>query len=192
MIEFTVDLSEIERLRRLLPEMGPILDEETERSMLEAGMLMTGMVAARTPVNFGTLRASIQFPAGFEVRGTPQSPEYKGVVRAGAQALAGTSPYEYANYVEFGTRPHLPPRAPIELWVMRKFGLEGEEAQRVTDAVRWSIAARGTSQHAMNTYGTKGYRMFQRAWAEGGEASTRRIFEATPARAVERWARMAR
>lgn len=29
------------------------------------------------------------------------------------------SPIEYASYVEFGTKPHMPPHRPIELWVER-------------------------------------------------------------------------
>lgn len=66
------------------------------------------------------------------------------------------SPLEYAAPVEYGTKPHFPPVAPIELWCQRKLGLDGKEAQSVALAIARKIRWKGT----------KGAHMFERAMTE--------------------------
>lgn len=179
MIKFEIDVTEIRALAKAVPEMQGVIEEETDAAMMEAGMLLTTMVAARTPVNFGILRSSIQFPAGFEVRGMPGA-ELTGTVKAGRVSMAGSSPWEYANYVEFGTRPHWPPAGPIQLWVIRKLHPPAEEVEMITRGVQAAIARRGTKGHAM----------FKRAWDEGGQNRVNRIFSQVPVRAVQKWTGM--
>lgn len=176
MIRFKIDVTEIEALAKAAPQMITIIEDEIESAMNESGMLLTTMVAGRTPVNFGILRSSIQFPTGFEVRGSPGK-NLQGHVRAGPMHVAGSSPHEYANYVEFGTRPHWPPEGPIMLWVIRKLQPPADMVYLVTRGVQRAIAARGT----------EGQQMFKRAWQEGGREQVERIFSQVPAKAIKRW-----
>lgn len=176
-ISFNIDVSELTRLAAALPEMVVILSEEMEKGMEESGMLLTTMVAARTPVNYGLLRASIGYPRGFEMRGGGSILDtLRGIVGAADLTMAmggtGTSTSKYVTYVEEGTAPHWPPAAPLKLWAIRKFGDE-----RIGYMVQRAIARRGT----------KGAHMFQRAWNEGGKERVTRIWKQVPARAVKRF-----
>jgi hypothetical protein len=177
-ITFQVDMREVVQLMDAIPAMRGIVEEEIDRAMSESGLLLTTMVSARTPVNFGILRSSIQFPMGFEVRGRPAD-VLEGLTAAGKMQLAGTSPHVYSNYVEFGRRPgKWPPEGPIQLWVMRKFELEGQALQDTTFLVRRAIGQKGT----------KGAKMFQRAWDEGGKTRVERFWQDVPVKAVRRFA----
>ena len=55
MITFKLDVEEIDRLARATPELSNLLADELKNAMEEAGLLLTTMVADRTPVNFGIL-----------------------------------------------------------------------------------------------------------------------------------------
>jgi len=181
-IRFDIDMREVVQLMDAVPAMGGIVEEEIDNAMSESGMLLTTMVSARTPVNFGILRSSIKFPTGFEVRGRPAS-VLEGLTAAGKMQLAGTSPNVYANFVEFGRRPgKWPPEGPIQLWVMRKFGLQGQALQDTTFLVRRKIGQRGT----------KGAYMFKRAWDEGGKRKIEKIWRDVPVKAVKRFASVVR
>lgn len=53
----------------------------------------------------------------------------------------------HAQYVEFGTDPHMPPLAPILKWVERKradLGIKKGEVEKVAEAIRWKIFKHGT------------------------------------------------
>lgn len=109
----------------------------------EVGMEVFGIVEqvatearTRTPVGVsGLLRASI----GTRVMlGTDASTLVRGEIFTGAQA-------PYAVYVEMGTKPHWPPRAPLELWAARVLG-----DARLWFVVARAIARRGTrARHFM-------------------------------------------
>lgn len=73
----------------------------------------------------------------------------------------------YAAVVEFGSRPHWPPREPIIRWVKKKFGKNLGEAEVKSAAflVSRAISRRGTSGHFM----------FQRAFEQNQEAAERLI-----------------
>lgn len=95
----------------------------------------------RTPVGVsGLLRASI---ATRVTQGTDSSHLVRGEVYTGAQA-------PYAVYVEEGTKPHWPPRAPLELWATRVLG----------NTKLWFVVARAIARR-----GTRGRHMFQLAMA---------------------------
>jgi hypothetical protein len=184
-ISFELDVREIVALAEAVPAMRGVIDDEIESAMQESGLLLTAMVSARTPVNFGILRSSIEFPQGFEVRGRP-SDTLEGLARAGAVQLAGTSPRVYSNYVEFGRRPgKWPPHGPILLWVIRKLGLEGQAAEDATFLIRRKIGKEGTDPERFQPM--KG-RMFQRAWDGGGRSKVERIWQQVTVKAVRRWA----
>ena len=62
----------------------------------------------------------------------------------------------HAPFMEFGTRPHLPPLEPILGWVKRKVRVQAtrgarrkrrttdQEALKIANAIRWSIKKNGT------------------------------------------------
>ncbi len=57
---------------------------------------------------------------------------------------------QYAEYVETGTRPHMPPVKALLLWVKLKFGAQDEKsALGIAWAVAKTIAKRGTQGHWM-------------------------------------------
>lgn len=53
----------------------------------------------------------------------------------------------YATAVEFGTEPHKVPFDAIHEWVVRKFGLVGDEAKRVAWAIVKKIEKEGTNEY---------------------------------------------
>jgi len=176
-IKFQIDTSEIEHLARLMPWMREVIAEEMKAAMDESGLLLTGLVADRTPVNYGVLRSSIEFPQGYMVRGTSVA-ELTGTIAASKKdSISGTSAHEYANYVEFGTRPHLPPVGPLILWALRKFGVGVDEAYDIAKGVQYKIAARGT----------EGAHMFRDAWNLGGKKRVSEFFRQVPVKAIRRY-----
>lgn len=59
----------------------------------------------------------------------------------------------YALPVEFGSKPHWPPLAPIEFWVKRKLRLPAAQIKRVAFLVARKIARRGTAPRRIFTLG---------------------------------------
>jgi hypothetical protein len=106
--------------------------------------------ATLTPVDQGILRASIY---GRVVELWPTVEGHLG------------SPLVYAEPVEYGSRPHWPPRAPIQAWVRRKFGLAGRELLSVAFLVARAISRRGT----------RGHFMFQQGFRKAQEVAPRFI-----------------
>ena len=177
-ITFTIDVSELLRLAAAVPVLADALEEEGDRAMEESGMLLTGMVAARTPVNTGLLRSSISWPQGFEKQGSLLD-TLRGIVGASNKQpgyMGGVSTSVYVEYVEEGTSPHWPPIFPIRYWAIRKFGNE-----KLADLIRYKIAMKGT----------KGAHMFQQAWEQGGQAGVSRIWDQVPVKAVARFEKAA-
>lgn len=118
----------------------------------------------RTPVGVsGILRASIGTRL---MRGTDASVLVHGEVFTGAQA-------PYALFVEEGTRPHFPPRAPIELWAQRVLG----------DRRLWFVVARAIARR-----GTRARHMFRDAL----DVVKPRIFPTVQAAAAVAWQRIGR
>lgn len=127
-----------------------------------ATQYLQGEVIDRTPAAEGALRDSAfthveELPTGMI-----------GVV-------AMSSPYVEA--VEIGTKPHMPPIAPLEQWVKTKLGLSGKEGARAARGIQWKI------YH----HGTKGAHMFERT-LEAGAAEVERLFAATMRRLADRLA----
>lgn len=50
----------------------------------------------------------------------------------------------YAPDIEFGTRPHFPPVAPLQEWAIKKLHVSQGESRRVGFAIARAIARRGT------------------------------------------------
>lgn len=123
-----------------------------------------GATARETPVNTGALRASLG-----------------SFVWTGPDWVRGAvgSPVAYAPYVEYGTRPHWPPLAPLEAWARRKFTLgSGAEATKEARSIARRVA------FAISKRGTKAARMLRHAFARAGPQLPRYVGQA-----VDRWKR---
>lgn len=123
-------------------------------SYKEAGLYLEGEVAKRTPVNTGRLRKSVSSR-----------------VRSSGKYQYGQvfSPLWYANAVERGQRPHLPPERPLVLWVKRKLSNVKARlkkmlapgtaikmpSQQVVRRVAWAVRKK------IARAGTKGVHMFK-------------------------------
>lgn len=121
-----------QRVIRALGESPELFAEAFVPAAWEAALLVQREVVERTPRGAtAALANSIQ----------ARDPE---ILPEGVIAAVGTS-LSYAEPVELGTRPHMPPVEPIQLWVQAKLGIsDPEEAERVAYLIAWKIKARGT------------------------------------------------
>lgn len=143
MSEGLFDVADLRRLEAAFKAAPELVQEEMRGFMTEATALLQGEVQSRTPTTHGTLRGSI----------IGSVTELEGGI--GVQGVVGSA-LEYAEAVELGTRPHMPPVAPLVDWVRQKFGLSGKEAQ----SAAWRVA-RGIARH-----GTPAAGMFHFAWRD--------------------------
>lgn len=167
-------------LEARLNNAGPKVNPVVTQTIVKALMLFQFEVSRRTPKGISQnpgLKSSIQYKLI-----TPLSGELGSVVK-------------YLEPVEYGSKPHWPPRAPIELWVRRKLvskinlkaasrktikgrrrkvsAIDAKEARIKSLAflICRAISRRGTSRWAEMTLGTKGFLMFRR----GFEAAMPRV-----------------
>jgi hypothetical protein len=75
-------------------------------------------------VNFGQLRQSIK----------------RAPLPRGAQVFSDAPHFPF---IEYGTRAHFPPIAPLVTWATRKFGVDEDEARAIAWAVALKIAKEG-------------------------------------------------
>ena len=79
------------------------------------------------------------------------------------------TPAVYGEPLEYGTKPHFPPVAPIQHWVEKKLGISGSEARGVAFCIARAISKRGTP----------GVHMFEKGFAQS-EAQIMRILNQIP------------
>lgn len=109
-----------------------IIDEELRLALRASVEMARNQIVPRTPVNTGVLRHGVQ--TQIALVGEP--------VQMVGRVL---DPVAHAVPVEEGTRPHFPPRGPLELWVRRKFDISDErEVRSVAFLVARAISRRGT------------------------------------------------
>ena len=128
----------------------PLLYPEQAQGILrrEVGTELTSLLEERATIArqearvgvSGLLRASV---ATRITMGTDASSLVRGTLFTGAQA-------PHAVYFAYGTRPHWPPRAPIELWTQRVLG----------NAKLWFVVARAISRR-----GTRAHPRFAAAFS---------------------------
>ncbi|MBU1067666.1 hypothetical protein KKE60_07745 [Patescibacteria group bacterium] len=153
-IKLKTNLSDLEDLTSEFPEASR---EARIARITEALNLLEREIKQRTPWGAGPihLRDTI-YPSGPHVQGN------------NVWGSIGT-PLEHGEPVEYGTRPHFPPIAPIQFWVEKKLGLAGAEARSAA-----FLIARTISVH-----GTKGAHMFEKGF-EAAESRVIRILENIP------------
>ncbi|PWR17677.1 hypothetical protein DKG74_20530 [Zavarzinia aquatilis] len=113
-----------------------IVREEIEAGVYEASLLLERLVVEKTPTSgAGTLRESIgALPVVF--------------TGAAWEGGVGTA-LAYAAPVEEGSKPHMPPLAPLMDWVKRRLGVAPDEIEGVAQAIAWKIFHEGTKAHHM-------------------------------------------
>jgi len=121
----------IKGLRKLTEEYPAASRDARVARLTEALLLLERAVKEKTPEGAGPIHLRDSFFSqvnwtGDQVRG-----------------IFGT-PLAHGEPVEYGTRPHFPPIAPLQHWVERKLGLEGKEARSVAFAIALKIAKEGT------------------------------------------------
>jgi phage gpG-like protein len=128
MTEARIELIGGEELKRLMRDSefvrGPAQD-----FIRTAAFEVLAHAQQNAPVNSGRLRNSLTV-------------DFRS--RTGEVAATVGSNLVYAKPVEYGSRPHFPPVAPLELWARRKLGVPARRARSVAFAVARKIARRGT------------------------------------------------
>jgi len=157
-----VDASEIQALIKQYPQYADIIEEEMSRAMTGSLEIFKGQVVSRTPVG---ATAEARQSIGTLVRGRP--PTFEGGVFI-------TVPYGLP--LERGRaagRP--PPTGPIQLWVERKLGLSGQEAEQAAFLIARAIGRRGT----------QGAKMFEKGF-DGGKEPALKLWNSVPDRSLDR------
>jgi len=146
----TIDYSDLTEYADAMRSFDMVVAAEMRRAVGAAMTAYETHTVQRTPRFMGTLASSI----GYVVDGT------------GANLRAAlTTPLNYGKVVELGRRPNRrpPPSGAIELWVRRKLGLSGKEAETAAYLIARSIGRRGT----------KGAKMFEKGFTAATPAAQR-------------------
>ncbi len=121
----------LDQFADLLEDMPKEVETAVIRGLRSAALRGVGFVTEEIdgaspypPVNFGQLRQS-----------TKWAPLAKG-----AQVFNDAPHFPF---MEYGTRPHMPPVAPLIVWATRKFGVDEAEAEAIAWAVAKKIAREG-------------------------------------------------
>ncbi|MBF0093988.1 MAG: hypothetical protein HQL34_05525 [Alphaproteobacteria bacterium] len=163
-----IDGSVFGDIRKHLADLPDVLDRGLLAGIMEASLLLQWETAERTPSAAGALRGSI-IAAMPERTGGFAANSVDGAGRAGGAVLGVVgSPLAYAEPVELGTKPHMPPLQPILDWVTLRLGLKGGEAKKAAEAIRWKI----------HHHGTQGAFMFRDALKANHEQMVRKVEEA--------------
>ena len=152
-VKIKVDLTGLEALTKRWPEAS----ETARRGRLtEALLLLEAAIKRLTPEGAGPIHIRDTIFSQVGIRGES------------VWGMIGT-PAIYGESLEYGTKPHFPPVAPIRFWVERKLGLMGKEAQSAAFCIARAISKRGT----------KGAHMFEKGF-EMNEARVISILERIP------------
>lgn len=144
-MQVELDLTELFRFEQLIPKLDDAIKVESRLTTNISVDIWEALVVGNTPTDSGLLLNSIGTKVIF-----------------GASAILGsvttTLDPIYGEPVEYGRKPgKMPPSDAIKLWVIRKLGLSGKEA----DSAAFLIA------RAIGRRGTKAARMFQKGYKEG-------------------------
>ena len=136
-INVKVNLKELEDLTKAFPEASL----RARRSRItEALLLLEGAVKDLTPEGAGPTHLRDTIFQKVEMFGES------------VWGMVGT-PAIYGAAIEYGTKPHYPPVAPILFWVEKILGLSGKEAKSVAFLIARKISKKGTYGTHMFQYG---------------------------------------
>ena len=143
-----------------------IFREEITAYLTKGSKQLERAIAEKMPVNTGASRGAL-------------FSQVRGVAQGRGEAIVSL-PVEHAEALESGSKPHWPPRAPIELWVAQRFRDKGGSIRVAVKSVRkrGSRESFGDRQAAairsiaflvarkIARSGTKAIRMFARSVTE--------------------------
>ena len=128
MTEATIELIGSEELRRAMRDPEFVKGPATN-FIRSVAFEVLGHAQQNAPSNFGRLRNSLTV-------------DLKS--RTGQVSATVGSNLVYAKPVEYGSKPHWPPLAPIELWVRRKLRVPAARSKSVAFLVARKISRHGT------------------------------------------------
>lgn len=132
-IKVSADIKALESLTRKYPAAS---QEARVSRITEALLLLEAEIKRATPVGAGPVH--LRDTIFQKVETTGQS----------VWGMIGT-PAKYGEALEFGSRPHFPPVAPIQHWVERVLGISDKEAKSVAFLIARAISKRGTKARGM-------------------------------------------
>jgi HK97 gp10 family phage protein len=153
MLEVELNVRDLQKAQAKMEQMAEdVTGTPMVNAVRDAVLIIQRSAKQNAPVDTGRLRSSIV-------------PE----IRARERSVTGIvgSNVMYAPYVEFGTRPHWPPRSALEVWARR----HGTTAYLVARAI--------------SRRGTKAVRFLQRA-VEDNERRIHQVFERAGRRILEK------
>jgi len=96
-----------------------LMDKAIERGLTKLGIVIKGDAVTGCPVNYGELKGSITYATN-KSGSTPKTAGAGISKPISKWRLHVGSGLEYAEYVEYGTRPHFPPLSAIADWAKAK------------------------------------------------------------------------
>jgi len=139
-----LDLSEVVAVAKAMEIAPELVNEHFLPPMLQASFLAQREIVERTPRGIG---------AGGGLAGSIQAREPE----IGVEQIVGLvgTPLAYAEPVEVGSRPHMPPLQPLVDWVRLKLKKKPQEVEGIARAIQWKIFHHGTKGHFMFRDGMK-------------------------------------
>lgn len=135
-MKFTIDASEIKGLQALWAHAPQIVGEEMYAVVVEADQFLKGELQQQLPRGAGGIAGGAGLAGSIFTEEQRLSEQVIGAV---------ASPLAYAEYVEVGTRPHMPPIQPIQDWVQAKLNITDEsESRSVAFLIARKISRVGT------------------------------------------------
>lgn len=130
-MEIKVDLVRLAEIQSMLAQVPAVTERHTRIAITKGLMLLQREIAEATPTGANQLlrKSIIAQPVQ--------------VSESGLIGVVGTS-LNYAVPVEIGTRPHFPPLAPLQDWVVAKLGIEKKRAKSVAFLIARKISKQGT------------------------------------------------
>lgn len=135
-MRLTIDATQVKGLQALWAHAPQIVGEEMYAVIVEADQFLKGELQQQLPRGAGGISG------GAGLAGSIFTDEQRMADRVvGAVA----SPLIYAEYVELGTRPHMPPIEPLQDWVQVKLNITDEaESRSVAYLIARKISRVGT------------------------------------------------
>ena len=135
-MRFTIDASEIKGLRALWSLAPQIVGDEMYAVVVEADQYIKGELQQQLPRGAGGISGGAGLVGSIFTDEQRMSDRVIGAVG---------SPLVHAEYVEVGTRPHMPPIQPLQDWVQTKLNITDEaESRSVAFLIARKISRVGT------------------------------------------------
>jgi hypothetical protein len=143
-ISIHLDMSEVVAVAQAMEIAPELVDAHFLPAVFEATLLAQREIVERTPRGVG---------AGGGLAGSINAREPE----IGVDAIVGVvgTPLAYAEPVELGTRPHMPPLQPLMDWVKAKLGKPADQVEPIARAIQWKIYHHGTRGAFMFREGLK-------------------------------------